>query len=73
MLILLPENEKPGFFFHGLFMDRLPADVRAHILSESINDPFGMAERADELWTIQGWGASVQTLCDDQFDEVNAL
>ena len=53
--------------------DRLPADVRAHLLSESINDPFGMAQRADELWTIQGWGASVQTLCDDKFDEVNAL
>ena len=52
ILILLPEDEKPGFFFRGLFMDRLPADIRAHLLSESINDPPGMAQRADELWTI---------------------
>ena len=49
MLILLPEDEKPGFFFCGLFMDRLPANVQAHILSESINDPRGMAQHADEL------------------------
>ena len=73
MLILLSEDEKPGFFFCGLFMDRLPANVQAHILSESINDPRGMAQHADELWTIQGRGASVQTLSDDQFDDVNAL
>ena len=49
MLILLMEDEKPGFCFCGLFIDRLPADVRAHLLSESINDPHGMAQRADEL------------------------
>ena len=27
MLVLLPEDEKPGFFFRGLFMDRLPNDI----------------------------------------------
>ena len=27
MLVLLPEDEKPGFFFRGLFMDRLLADI----------------------------------------------
>ena len=73
MLILLPEDEKPGFFFRGLFMDRLPPDIRAHLLSESINDPRGMAQRADELWTIRGRGVSVQALCDDQYEDVNAL
>ena len=47
MLVLLPEDEKPGFFFRGLFMDSLPADIRAHLnlLSESINDPRRMALR----------------------------
>ena len=52
MLVLLPEDEKPGFFFRGLFMDRLSSDIRAHLLSESINDLRRMALRADELWTI---------------------
>ena len=33
MLVLLPEDERPGFFFWGLFMDRLPADIQAHLLS----------------------------------------
>ena len=32
MLVLLREDKKPGFFFRGLFMDRLPADIRAHFL-----------------------------------------
>lgn len=73
MLVLLPEDEKPGFFFRGLFMDRLPADIRAHLLSESINDPRGMAQRADELWTIRGRSVAVQALSDHQFEDVNAL
>ena len=47
MLILLPEDEKPSFFFRGLFLDRLPADIRAHLLSESISDPRVL--HADEL------------------------
>lgn len=54
MLVLLPEDEKPGFFFLGLFMDRLPADIRSHLLTESIADPRRMATRADELWTVRG-------------------
>ena len=49
MLILSPEDEKPGFFFRGLFLDRLPADIQAHLLSESISDARGMALCADEL------------------------
>ena len=73
MLVLLPEDEKPGFFFRGLFMDRLPADIRAHLLSESINDPRRMAQRADELWTVRGRSVAVQALSDHQFEDVNAL
>ena len=39
MLVLLPEDKKPGFFFLGLFMDCLPADICSHLLTESITDP----------------------------------
>ena len=72
MLILLPEDEKPGFFFRGLFMDRLPSDIRAHLLSESINDPRRMALRADELWMVRGRSVPVQVIS-DQYEDVNAL
>ena len=54
MLVLLPEDEKPGFFFLGLFMDHLPVDICSHLLTESIADPRRMATRADELWTVRG-------------------
>jgi len=64
MLVLLPEDEKPGFFFRGLFMDRLPADIRAHLLSESISDPRRMALRADELLMVRGRSVPVQVLSD---------
>ena len=75
MLILLPEDEKPGFFFHGLFMDRLPP-VSEPTFSQNpsmIPNPHGIAQHADELSTIGGWGVSVQTLSDDQFEDKNAL
>ena len=53
MLVLLPEDVKPGFFFLGLFMDCLPADICSHLLTELIADPRLMATRADKLWTVQ--------------------
>ena len=71
--MLLPEEEKPGFFFRGLFMDRLPADIRSHLLTESISDPRRMALRADELWTIRGKSSTVHMVSDEDFQEVNAL
>ena len=71
-LVLLPEGEKPGFFFRGFFMDRLLADIRAHLLWESISDPRRMALRADELWTIRGRSVPVQALS-EQFEDVYAL
>ena len=54
MLVLLPKDEKPGFFFFGLFMDCLHAKIRSHLLTESIADPSWMATRVDELWTVPG-------------------
>ena len=37
MLVLLPEDKKPRFFFRGLFMDRILADIWAHLLSEYVS------------------------------------
>ena len=70
MLILLPEDEKHGLFFRELFMDQLPTDIRAHLLSEFISDPRRMALRADELWTIPGRSIPVLS---DQCKDVYAL
>ena len=68
MLILLPEDEKPGFF-----MNRLQADICAHMLSESISDPWGMALHADKLWMLHGCSVPVQALSDYQVKDVYAL
>ena len=70
--MLLPEDEKPGFFFRSLFMDRLPADIQAHLLSESINDPRRMALYADKLWMIRGRSVPVQAFS-EQFEDMYAL
>mgnify|MGYP000876348990 CR=1 FL=1 len=73
MLVLLPEDEKPGFFFMGLFMDRLPADIRSHLLTESIADPRRMATRADELWTVRGRVNVVNSIPSQGFKEVSLV
>ena len=49
IFVLLSEDNKLGFYFRGLFMNRLPTDIQAHLLSESIIDPHGMALPADKL------------------------
>ena len=50
MLALLPEDFKPGFIFRGLFLRRLPANVRAHLLQEDISDPRALSLKADEFY-----------------------
>ena len=67
------EDEKPGFFLRGMIMDRLPADICAHLLSESISHPRGMALYAYELWTICGRSVSDQALSDHLVEDVYAL
>ena len=49
MLALYPDDVKPDFVFRGLFLRRLPVEMRAHLLRESIDDPIEMALKADEL------------------------
>ena len=50
MLALLPDDYKPDFILHGLFLRRLPVEVCSHLLQEKISDPRSMALKADELF-----------------------
>ena len=50
MLALLPDNYKPDFILRGLFLRRLPIEVRSHLLQERIADPCALALKADELF-----------------------
>ncbi|XP_023332922.1 uncharacterized protein LOC111704805 [Eurytemora carolleeae] len=65
MLALLPEDFKPGFIFRGLFLRRLPADVRAHLLQEDISDPNALSLKADELYHSLA-SASVNVLSSEE-------
>ena len=50
MLALLPEDEKPGCLFLGLFLERLPVKMRDHLVSREFKNPSEMAFYADSLW-----------------------
>ena len=39
MLALLPEDEKPGCLFQGLFLERLPVKMRDHLVSREFKNP----------------------------------
>ena len=50
MLALLPEDKKPGCLFLGLFLERLPVEMRDHVVSREFKNPSEMALYADSLW-----------------------
>ena len=50
MLALLPEDEVPGSLFLGLFLERLPVDMRDHLVAKDFKNPSEMALHADKLW-----------------------
>ena len=50
MLALLPEDEKPSCLFQGLFLERLPVEMRDHLVSREFKNPNEMALYADSLW-----------------------
>ena len=50
MLALLPDGYKPNFILRGLFLRRLPIDVRSHLLRKKVSDPRVLALKADELY-----------------------
>ena len=49
MLALYPADSKPDFMFRGNFLRRLPAEIRSHLIHESILDPRALALKADAL------------------------
>ena len=50
MLALLPEDEVPGSLFLGLFLERLPVEMRDHLVAKDFKSPSEMALHADKLW-----------------------
>ena len=50
-------------------MERIAADVCAHLLTESFSDPQEMALLTDEVWTICGKSGAVHALS-DEFTEI---
>ena len=39
MLALLPEDEVPGSLFLGLFLERLPVEMRDHLVAQDFKNP----------------------------------
>ena len=54
MLSLLPQDEPAGSLFLGLFLRRLPQDMRDHLSTRQFDTPHQMAETADLLWDARG-------------------
>ena len=51
MLALLPPGEPDGMLFKTHFLNRLPADIRNHVMAASFNNTSReMAAMADDLW-----------------------
>jgi hypothetical protein len=50
MLALLPDDEVPGSLFLGLFLERLPVEMRDHLVAGDFKTPSEMALHADKLW-----------------------
>ena len=65
MLALLPDDYKPDFILRGLFLRRLPIDVRSHLLCEKVSDPRALVLKADELYQSRVSPSSVNLLTDN--------
>ena len=67
MLALLPDDYKPNFILHGLYLRCLPIQVRSHLLQEKISNPRALALKADKLF--QSRISSPVNLLAEQFKE----
>ena len=56
MLSLLPQDEPAGSLFLGLYMRRLPQDMRDHLATHQFDSPHEMAETTDLLWDAAATG-----------------
>ena len=62
MLALLPDDYKPDFILRGVFLWRLPIDVRSHLLCKKVSDPQALALKDEELYQSQISSSSVNLL-----------
>ena len=56
MLALLPDDanrEQPGFLFRTLFLRKLPADIRSHLIALKGESMRSLAEKGDVFWTTR--------------------
>ena len=53
MLSLLPDNYTTGFLFDFLFLQRMPVEIRGHLVYKKFETPRDMAAQADEYWSIR--------------------
>ena len=54
MLSYLPADvdaSNPGFLFRAIFLERMPADIRTHLVSMKTESMTALADRADELYS----------------------
>ena len=58
MLALMPDGEVPGSLFLGLFLERLPVEMRDHLVFKEFKNPSEMALHADKLWDAHRTQAS---------------
>ena len=70
MLALLPDDYKPDFILRGLFLRRLPIDVRSHLLHEKVDNPRALALKADKLYQSRVSPSAVNLLSDDFGDSL---
>jgi hypothetical protein len=64
MLALLPDDVQPNRLFLALFLRRLPADVRDHLVAQDLKTPAEMAAAANRLFDARPQGASVAAVSD---------
>ena len=50
MLALLPEGYSPDFLLNNLFLQRIPADVRDHLVIKKFAKSRDLVPEADQLW-----------------------
>jgi len=50
MMALLPPDDPPGLLFQGLFLERLPAEMRDILSAGEFDSPRELAEQADKIW-----------------------
>ena len=75
MLALLPEGHKPGFLFKFLFLNRLPVELRCHLMNVETEQLRDLAALADQLWLATNLPTPVCPVQTEQetFQEMNAV